>query len=431
MNSTNNSLKLAFIGPKWVGKDYILSKLTEKDSNWKLKIESYWTIPKEVKDLLNSYERASVWDYLKSLSTDEVMTNTAVGATVPFNYDYLKQDINKVFSEITNFPNVTDLMLDALDNTWNIKFLSESKNEQRSIIFKKLQDVMNGKKEISKENLKKIELMLMEVFKNIPELSTRHHLQIFGDVIKKATSNPFFITENLCKWLDSNTNYVSTDTRTLTDLIDLTWNGFFVIKLNNISISNKILWTNLKEVDFQFGQKPNVNNMNASTQHFSETDLSLNVFNVGYNVSTDGSFTDKNWIKRLNDDEIYKSFIDVFNKIWEELNNPTNQQNKIKEILKLKGRVKKNQELFKNQEIYLKEYSEFMKDLNTPKMDLSRSIKLFKDYIDYANIRDEVLEEYENHYNVFDHTLRSKYSIKDLQRGLKTLTSSGLFKKWI
>lgn len=422
MNSTNKSLKLAFIWPKWVGKDYILSKLTEKDSSWKLKIEAYWNIPEEVKILLNTYERVSVWDYLKSLSTDEEMTNTAVGMDVPFNYNYLKQDINKVFSEISNFPNVTELILEALDNTWNIKFLSESKNEQRSIVFKKLLDVINGKKDIDKDNLKKIELMLMEVFKNIPELSTRHHLQIFGDVIKKATANPFFITENLCKGLDDNKNYVSTDTRTLTDLIDLTWNGFFVIKLNNISILNKILGTNLTDVNFQFGQKPNVNNMNASTQHFSETDLSLNVFNVGYNVSTDWSFTDKNWIKRLNDDEIYKSFIEVFNKIWEELRSPQNQNNKIKEILKLKERVKKNKELFKTQDNYIKEYSECMRDMNTPKMDLSRSIKLFKDYIDYANIRDEILEEYENHYNVFDHTFRTKYSIKDLQRWLKRLT---------
>lgn len=175
-----------------------------------------------------SYTKSDIWDSKNSIDYD---------------FDYLKKDYFKCRTDEM----LVDFMYSFMDNEKKSKFLW---------IFKKKYEDLNDEEK----------LFLIEIFKNIPELSTRAHLQTFSDYVKESTGDTFFFSDALMQKIKTETGsfewVINTDPRYLVEIVNLLSNDFFLIKLVNGDINEKFDWIEHRE-------------------HVSESELSLNKDHLG------------------------------------------------------------------------------------------------------------------------------------------------------
>lgn len=143
-------------------------------------------------------------------------------------------------------------------------------------------------------------LALIEAFKvEEPFLSTRRHLQEFGDYLKEKSNNPFILSEALLVELKEKDFYhdICTDTRFITELIDFILNDFYIIQLKNaemeISDSTELL-----------------------NQHSSELELGLYKWDIWhvFDLQTDDGLYIQ-WAHRLSQEEMFDMINDNLWKI--------------------------------------------------------------------------------------------------------------------
>lgn len=378
-------IKLAFIWPAWIGKDYILGKLTETDSNWQLIIKKYWKLRPEIENLLLNYKRAVVGDFLKEIAIDKHKCETFVWKKISedtFDFDFLKKDLLK-YKEL-------DLTKYEMYSYW---LSDDCPIEEKETIFKN--DLWRSP-----------ERFLMEIFKNLDWFSTRKSLQKIWDVLQSESGSPFIITEGLVSSLSKNTSYINTGARLLTEIIDLEIDWFVPIKLTNSLVNEKNLYaTEYSKELINFFSKGSIDEhfTHKSLEmfhHISEQEIAMRdiwiwvVWNV---ESNEVDNTDS--LKRMKDFEIYNWFLRLQDTIIDmsiKFNENKDVISQVKQFLKNSDTGKK---FFENQTKFTNERFKWhtKPDKNYNEKDIE-SWLLYKDvqklmvaHKEYAKSRDAIL----------------------------------------
>lgn len=289
------SARIALQWAKWIWKDFFANEVSK--AFWC----AYW---------LES-RRFAFGDILKRMSfnKDSIQIND-----VDFNSlekDYMTCKINEDIQEY-----IYAMLPDETKHTWN------------QINRKKFNELTDEDK-----------LFLIEIYKNVPELSTRKHLQIFPDKVKNETKNLFFFAEKLENEIKQNTTPVkiNTDLRHIVELIVILQNDFIPVKLYN------------KDIHDKFTQ-------HIYREHLSETELSLSDIDIWLKIDVTWNW-EYNWkIRRISKEQI-KEIID--NTLIPVLSKFTGYSENFKVFLSdMKKEIQKDNELIELQNEYSKKYAE-------------------------------------------------------------------------
>lgn len=204
----DKKLRLALIGPKRVGKDYFRETV------------------------FPDYQRAALADILKDLSVEP-----RYSGVLHHDHEYLRKD----FEEVTGHEEIRAKVEECAEKDGVSKDF---------VISKDALETIDGRR------------ILMNIYKNLPELTTRKYLQNFGDVIKFSES-PDYFSKVLLDSIRDNATIVCTDTRFIMEVIDFVIAGFPFVTLNHEYAEQMFVGT-------------------EHLQHISEFEMSLSVSKYGH-----------------------------------------------------------------------------------------------------------------------------------------------------
>lgn len=347
--------KIAFIGYKWIWKDFFQEKLAKR-------------IKKDNKNIIT--KRKALGDVLKLMSSEPIHNDWE-------NNWYLLDDIMTFLDTpiLELYKNKTDKEIEYIDKIMDLI----SDIDIKKGLLKSINEIKSNKKEL-KDFLKDEEkLEIINLFKNIPHLKTRISLQTFWDYYKEKTKNTFIFSELLTEEVkkEKNIDYLfNTDTRFFSELLTFLEDDYIVFYLyHDDMFNNNSENFNMHLSELELALSKNLyDKLNELEKQWKESFIKM--INLTPKKGEEGEKV--LWYSRLKEKDLLKKVDEVFNYIKNK--KPISEEDK-KKINQLKKEMLGEKDFMKPFEDFSKDFIRYNNEKNKKNEEsLKKSYKQYQEY---------------------------------------------------